>query len=78
MATELGDERGHRYADRTEGVEHMLPSDLNEQGGEGDEPGFGLGFPGLAAPSLPYKDMVVPPLNFAMVRSLFRYHICDP
>lgn len=34
---------------------------------EEDEPGFGLGFPGLASATLPAEDMVVPPLNFAMV-----------
>lgn len=33
------------------------------------DPGFGLGLPGLASLTLPSESMVVPPLNFAMVRS---------
>lgn len=33
------------------------------------DPGFGLGLPGLASLTLPSKSMVVPPLNFAMVRA---------
>ena len=32
------------------------------------DPGFGLGLPGLASLTLPSESMVVPPLNFAMVR----------
>lgn len=40
-----------------------------------DEPeldqGFGLGFLGLAALTLPSQDMVVPPLNYAMVRTRY-------
>lgn len=33
-----------------------------------DEAGFGLGMLGLASPTLPSDDMMVPPLNFSMVR----------
>lgn len=34
---------------------------------EEDEPGFGLGLPGLASLTLSSESMVVPPLNFSMV-----------
>lgn len=34
----------------------------------GPDTGFGLGLPGLASLTLPSETMVVPPLNFAMVR----------
>lgn len=32
-----------------------------------EEPGYGLGLPGLASLTLPSDGMVVPPLNFSMV-----------
>lgn len=40
----------------------------DEEDGTYDEPGFGLGLPGLSSLSLPTEHMVVPPLNFSMVR----------
>lgn len=40
----------------------------DEEDGTYDEPGFGLGLPGLASLTLPTEHMVVPPLNFSMVR----------
>lgn len=53
----------------------LLHEEQEQQEGlddHGDEPeldqGFGLGFLGLAALTLPSQDMVVPPLNYAMVR----------
>lgn len=40
----------------------------DEEDGTYDEPGFGLGLPGLASLTLPTEHMAVPPLNFSMVR----------
>lgn len=57
----------HRYSDKMEGEGRILSPDVDDQGDETIEPGFGLGLPGLAAPTLPSRNMVVPPLNFAMV-----------
>lgn len=42
----------------------------NKQPRQTMEPGYGLGFGGLASPTLPTEDMAVPPLNFSMVRAL--------
>ncbi|CAM9767437.1 unnamed protein product, partial [Choristocarpus tenellus] len=44
----------------------------SREGGEenGEEPGFGLGLPGLASPSLASPSMVAPPLNFAMAKQV--------
>lgn len=41
--------------------------DKARQTEEEDEPGFGLGLPGLASLTLSSDNMVVPPLNFSMV-----------
>lgn len=41
--------------------------DKEQETEEEDEPGFGLGLPGLASLTLSSEGMVVPPLNFSMV-----------
>lgn len=66
-----GIERGELC--RGDGGARLLTGDGQQRAEEGahHEPeldqGFGLGLPGLASLTLPSQDMVVPPLNYAMV-----------
>lgn len=48
--------------------QNQYEADDKERATEEDEPGFGLGLRGLASVTLPSESMVVPPLNFSMVR----------
>lgn len=62
----------HQYAEKGKVVCGTLPREIDDERGDGvKESGFGLGYPGLAAPTLPSRSMVVPPLNFARVRGAF-------
>lgn len=51
-----------------EASQNGFDQDENDKFNDNGE-GFGLGLLGLASPTLPSDDMVVPPLNFSMVRS---------
>lgn len=67
-----GYDRSSEYGDNSDGAERAIAqggveAEDNEQSDDG--PGVGLGLPGLASLTLPSEDMVVPPLNFAMVRN---------
>lgn len=73
MLAHAGYSKGSAFIENVEAVEMTISQNgaaEDEENGTYDEPGFGLGLPGLASLALPTEDMVVPPLNFAMVRNV--------
>lgn len=65
-----GYDRSSEYGDNSDGVERAIAQrgvEMEDNEQSDDEPGVGLGLPGLASFTLPSEDMIVPPLNFAMV-----------
>lgn len=71
------------YGKNSEGTSHGgVAEKVSSQSGfdqdkNDDEAGFGLGLLGLASPTLPSDDMMVPPLNFSMVRRAELMNFCD-
>lgn len=73
MLAHAGYSKSSVFIENVEAVEIALSQNgaaelEHEENDSYDEPGFGLGLPGLASIALPAEDMVVPPLNFSMVR----------
>lgn len=68
MLNHADDVRSNGCVDEGGAGEQAASQEILEEQGETDEPGFGLGLPGLASLTLPAEGMVVPPLNFSMVR----------
>lgn len=72
MLAHAGYSKGSACIENVDSVEIATSQNGSAQAENGDgthdEPGVGLGLPGLASLTLPTEHMVVPPLNFSMVR----------
>ena len=69
----VGYDRSSDYVDNSDLMDRVVSqgdAETEDNRQWGDEPGVGLGLPGLASLTLPSENMVVPPLNFARVRSV--------
>ncbi|CAM9189383.1 unnamed protein product [Ascophyllum nodosum] len=66
----VGYDRSSDYVDNSDLMDRVVSqgdAETEDNRQWGDEPGVGLGLPGLASLTLPSENMVVPPLNFARV-----------